>query len=536
MNANSIKKVAPVLLDGKSLTIEDVIGVSRNFRSVHLDNESRQRVKQSSDELQALSSSDTPIYGVNTGFGIFANKRIEPSQSINLSRNLILSHAVGIGSPFAEDVVRAAMLIRANTLSQGRSGVRAEVIDTLLSMLNAGVTPYIPSKGSLGSSGDLAPLAHLALTFTKCPDGNDDLHSGKAWYKDQLLSGAEALEKTGISPLVLQAKEGLAITNGATFATALLALAYHDAFRLLQIAEIGASLSIEALLGVTDAFDERLHSARPHPGQISVASRLSENLKESTLVNSTERIQDAYSLRCTPQVLGPAWDLLEFIYRILEREVNSITDNPLIFDGRVISGGNFHGEPIGLASDYLKIALAEVGAIAERRVYRLTAEHMNEGLPPMLVEHWEDIGLQSGLMMLQYSAAALVLENQALSAPDSVHSLPTSAGQEDHNANATNAAKHLTEIIENLYSIIAIELLTSAQAIDLRFREMPESRLGHQTNSAYQWIRSIFPIRKDDYPLGEDIEAMSKLLHSDSLFDAVEGYPISQTFIDMQES
>ena len=509
-------------INGESLTIEQLTQVARNYKRVSLDANARKLVDEVETKLRELASLKKPIYGVNTGFGIFANRRIKATQSLQLSRNLILSHAVGVGEPFPADVVRAAMLVRANTLAKGHSGVRSKLIDVLLEMLNRQLTPYIPSQGSLGSSGDLAPLSHLALVLSQDPTSDSDAPSGRAWYDGKLMSGKESMQSAGLSRLKLHAKEGLAITNGATFATALLALACYDTDHLLRIAEISASLSIEALLGVTNAFDPRLHEVRSHPGQIAVAKRIRNLIRSSTLVDSSDRVQDAYSLRCTPQVIGPVWDILSFIKPTVEREINAATDNPLIFDGDAVSGGNFHGEPIGLAADYLKIALSEIGAISERRIYRLITEHTNEGLPPMLIMNPENAGLQSGLMMLQYSAASLVLENQTLATPASVSSLPTSAGQEDHNANATLAARHLSQVVENSYHILAIELLTSAQAIDLRLRSLPDAKLGDGTNTAFQWIRSNLPFREDDFPLSEDISAMVDLLKRYDLLDCVD--------------
>jgi histidine ammonia-lyase len=508
-------------IDGRSLTIQEVSEVARDCRPVRLNNRARKVVQKTEMDLREIASSENPVYGVNTGFGIFADHRIRSDQLMQLSRNLILSHAVGIGDPFPEDVVRAAILVRANTFAKGYSGVRPELIDLLLDMLNRQVTPMIPSQGSLGSSGDLAPLSHLALVLSRDPDPEMDGPSGKAWFKGQLLTGYEAMEAAGLSPLILHAKEGLAITNGATFSTALLALACNDAENCLQIAEVSASLSMEALLAVTSAFDPRLHQARAHPGQIAVAERIHNLLRSSTLVDSTKRVQDAYSIRCTPQVMGAAWDLLSFVQSTVSREINAATDNPLIFDQEAISGGNFHGEPIGLASDYLKIALSEVGAIAERRIYRLISEHMSEGLPPMLIMDPDHIGLQSGLMMLQYSAASLVLENQALATPASVLSLPTSAGQEDHNANATLAARNLSQVLNNLFHIVSIELLTAAQALDIRLRQHSNATPGIGTRAAYRWIRSHFPHREDDYPLGADVEAMVDLLKDPAFLSIV---------------
>jgi histidine ammonia-lyase len=522
MMKNSLSSNQTYEIDGHSLTIEQVKQVARNYSQVLLNERARKIVYESEKELRKLAEQETPIYGVNTGFGIFANRRIKKDQSIQLSRNLILSHAVAIGEPFPEDVVRAAILIRANTLASGHSGVRPQLIELLLEMLNRQLTPYIPCQGSLGSSGDLAPLSHLALILSKDHDADLDELLGKAWFNGQLMTGNEAMLAAGLTPIVLHSKEGLAINNGATFAAAILSLACHDAQNCLRIAEISASLSMEALLAVTEAFDARLHQVRSHPGQISVAGRIRKMLQDSILVDSTDRVQDAYSIRCTPQVIGPAWDILSFVQATASREINAATDNPLIFGLEIISGGNFHGEPIGLAADYLKIGLAEVGAIAERRIYRLISEHLSEGLPPMLIAKPENIGLQSGLMMLQYSAASLVLENQTLASPASVLSLPTSAGQEDHNANATMATRHLSKVIENIYHILAIELLTSAQALDLRLQQNPESRLGKGTNAAFQWIRSNFSFHQDDYPFSEDIMMMATLLKSKALTQIVD--------------
>jgi histidine ammonia-lyase len=509
-------------IDGHSLSIEQLHHVARDFTKVFLSDRARELVTETESELRKLASSEKPVYGVNTGFGIFSNRRIRSDQSMRLSRNLILSHAVGVGDPFPEEIVRAAILVRANTLANGHSGVRPELIDLLLKMLNHQLTPYIPSQGSLGSSGDLAPLSHLTLVLSRDPDTESDNLSGKAWFNGRLMTGHTAMAEARLTPLVLHAKEGLAMTNGATFATAMLGLACHDVENCLRIAEISTSMSMEALLAVTAALDARLHKARSHPGQIDVAERILKMLESSTLVDSTDRVQDAYSIRCTPQVIGPAWDILSFVQRTVSRELNAATDNPLIFDHEAISGGNFHGEPIGLASDYLKIALSEVGAIAERRIYRLISEHLNEGLPPMLIMNPDNVGLQSGLMMLQYSAASLVLENQILSSPASVLSLPTSAGQEDHNANATMAARNLSKVIENVYHILAIELLTSAQAIDLRFKQNHDFNLGKGTNAAFQWVRANFPFREDDYPLSDDVMRMAILLKSHQLTQLVD--------------
>jgi histidine ammonia-lyase len=461
-----------------------------------------------------MVASGAPVYGINTGFGIFADQRIPPADSARLSRNLILSHAVGTGSDLPGEVVRAAMLIRANTLAAGYSGVRPELVETLLEMLNRTVIPAIPSQGSLGSSGDLAPLSHLALVFSTDAADRDE-ESGWADFQGQRLSGKAAMAAAGIPRLVLGPKEGLASNNGATFSAALGALAAYDAAYLLDTAEISLAMSLEAMLGVSAAFDERLHAARRHPGQIDVARRVRQLTQGSTLLDAAHRVQDAYSLRCAPQVQGAARDTLVFVEEVIAREINAATDNPLLFGPtEAISGGNFHGEPVGLALDYLAIAMSEVAAIAERRIFRLTDAKLNFGLPPMLVDSVEAAGLNSGMMMPQYTAASLVLENQALAHPDSVHSLPTSAEQEDHNANSMTSARHVRWVLDNTRHVLAIELYCAARAIDLRLRQMPEARLGPGASRAHAIIRQRVAYQPGDAWWGPEIEAVRALLDS----------------------
>ena len=511
----------PIILDGHSLTIDQVVDVARGKAKVKLSSRARKLVQDSSETVTELTASEIPIYGVNTGYGFFANQRIEPEQSIRLSRNLILSHVVGLGPPFAEDVVRAAILIRANTLAHGHSGVRPELIDSLIHMLNHSVTPYIPSQGSLGSSGDLAPLAHLALVLSAPLDDEDDF-SGQAWHENQLMSGVEAMAAAGLNRITLGPKEGLAIINGATFSTAILALACFDIERLLRGSEIAAALSLEALLGASAAFDPQIHEARPHPGQIAVAQRIRDLTHGSELLNADTQLQDAYSLRCIPQILGPSWDILSFVKATVIREQNSAIDNPLIFENQVLSGGNFHGESIGQAADYLKLTLAKVGALSERRSFRLTSPHKNVGLPPMLVARKEDAGLYSGLMMVQYTAASLTLENRSLATPDSIHTITTSAGQEDINANATTATRHLAEIISNLCYIVSIELIIAAQALDIRLQSMRHTRPGLGTIAAHKIIRENVPFHEEDHPHTADIESITTIISSGDLVSAVE--------------
>ena len=499
-------------IDGHSLTLDAVVGAARSVEQrVALAPEARRRMQQSHGWVEALIASGKPVYGLNTGFGAFSDRNISAADSRRLQRNLILSHAVGVGEPFPTEVVRAAMLIRANALALGHSGVRPALAETLLAMLNAGVTPVVPSQGSLGSSGDLAPLSQLALTLST-DEADREAESGRAWHQGELLSGKAAMAAAGIPRLVLGPKESLALNNGATFSAALGALAMVDARRVVAASEVALALTLEALCGASAAFDERLHAARGHPGQQRVAARIRDLIAGSSLVDAAGRVQDAYSLRCAPQVIGPVWETLDFVTGVLEREVNAATDNPLLFDGQAISGGNFHGEGVGLALDFAAIALAEAGAISERRTARLVDEKLNYQLPPMLVGGLEAAGLNSGLMMPHYTAAALALENQTLATPDSIRSLPTSANQEDHNANSATAGRHLRQVVANTGQIVAIELFTAAQAADLRLRAMPGARLGRGTAAALAAVRDRVPFVDHDQLYGPYLEALAEMV------------------------
>jgi histidine ammonia-lyase len=513
--------VSHLTIDGHNLSLEQIEVVARSQVEVKLDPTSRRAVQANAEALVDLARQPRSIYGVNTGYGMFSDRRIDAVEASALSRNLVLSHAVCVGEPFAADIARAAMLIRANALAHGLSGVRPILIETLLAMLSHGVVPIVPSQGSLGSSGDLGPLAHLALVVTDAGDGSDHAESGRAWYMGEALDGAEAMRRAGIPRVSPGPKDALALTNGASFSTAMLALACVDAGRALLAGEAAAAMSFEALRGVRAALDPRLHQARPHPGQAAVARRLSAMTTGSTLTDSTSRVQDAYSLRCIPQVLGPVWETLEQARAVATTEVNSATDNPLVLDDRAVSGGNFHGEPVGMACDFLKIALCNAGGIAERRVFRLVSEHTSDGLPPMLVSSPETAGLQSGLMMLQYTAASLSLENQALATPDSVRSLPTSADQEDFNANATTAARNLIRITDNLRRIIAIELVTAARALDIRRLSSPDVRFGVGTSAVHARLREEVPWVAGDHVMAGEIETAAAMVSSGRLLEGV---------------
>ena len=510
-------------LTGHSLTLEDIAAVARQGRPVAAyAPEVLERMRLSQAWVHAaVYTEDRVIYGVNTGFGSLAHARIEPDQARRLSRNLILNCLVGVGAPLPVDVVRAMMLIRANLFAQGHSGLRPEVAGLLIAMLNRGVTPYVPGKGSLGASGDLAPLAHIATVLTR-DETADGGYSGQAWYQGELLSGAEAMRRAGLERIVPEAKEGLALTNGTTFMAAAGALAVFDAERLLRHAELAAALSLEALCALSEALHPALHAANRQPGQIAAAANLRALLAGSRLIDSDPaRVQDAYSLRCTPQVLGPARDALAFARARFTDAVNAASDNPLIFADDPagpykISGGNFHGQGPSLWLDFLGIALAGVVNIAERRVFRLVTPELSNGLPAMLVR---SSGLDTGLMMPQYTAAALVSDNKTLAHPDSVDSIPSSANQEDHVSMGANAARHTLEIVANARHILAIELLTAAQAVDLR----PDgpARLGRGTRPVYERVRQTVRFLEHDRETAPDIEALADLIQSGELLEAV---------------
>jgi histidine ammonia-lyase len=501
-----------ITLDGKNLTIHQVVHTSKGGMQVKLSQHAVSNINRSADWVNQISQSDQPVYGINTGFGIFSDKQISQKDIAHLNRNLILSHAVGTGPEFQPEITRAAMLIRCNTLASGYSGIRLELLESLVGMLNKDVVPCVPSQGSLGSSGDLAPLSHMALVLTTDPRDLDE-ESGCAIYQGQRMTGKQAMKQAGIPREILGPKEGLAITNGATFSAAVAALTCHLAQILLDTAEVSLAMSLEALLGASAAFDDRLHQIRNQSGQIYVAHRIRELTSASTLLNAAGRVQDAYSLRCAPQVQGPARDTLKFVQEIISREINAVTDNPLIFGLReAISGGNFHGEIIGMTMDYIKIALSEVSAISERRIFQLTDNKMNADLPPMLVDNHEAAGLNSGMMMPQYTAASLVLENQHMSTPDSINSLPTSGGKEDHNANSLTAARHAYQVAQNTAHVLAVELYSAARGLDFRLKENSEAKLGKGVEKAYQTIRDSVPYQPGDAWWAPEIEQVKSLV------------------------
>jgi histidine ammonia-lyase len=505
-----------VEIDGEHLTIEKVMEVSRHYHKIVLSSAARDTMRKSEEAVRELVEKDEPIYGINTGFGPLRDKKINKEQVEQLQVNLIRSHCVGTGNPFPEDVVRAAMVIRANTIAKGYSGARPVVVDTLLDMLNRRVTPCVPEKGSVGASGDLAPLSHLTAVV---------IGEGEAYYNKKKMPGSKALEEAGINPVELKAKEGLAVNNGATFTAALAALAVADTENLINNALLAASLNFEALKVTSKAFDERIHNIRPHKGQVESARIIRELIKGSVLIDSMEKkVQDDYSVRCTPQVLGASVDAVEYIRSVVETEINSATDNPLIIDGNPISGGNFHGQPLALVMDFLGIAVSEIGNIAERRTAKLLDNHHSDGLPIFLIPE-EKAGLNSGFMMTQYTAASLVSENKVLAHPASVDSVPTSANAEDHVSMSTIAARKAREIIKNVEVVLGIEFLCAAQGIDLRRKDfsIPED-LGEGTRHVYNTIRERIPPLVEDRYLYTDIEKIREMVHNKVLTEKTVKY------------
>lgn len=502
-------------IDGEHLTIEQVVEVARHYKKVTLSPAARIRLETCEKAVRILVEKDEPIYGINTGFGPFREKKISREQVEQLQVNLIRSHSVGTGDPFPEEVVRAAIMIRANTIAKGYSGARPLIVETLLNLLNKRVTPFVPEKGSVGASGDLAPLSHLTLVL---------MGEGEAFYQGERMPGKKALQKAGITPVELKAKEGLAVNNGATFTAGIACLAVSDAENLLYNALLAAALTFEALKVTSKAFDERIHKARPHKGQITCAHAIRELTKGSTLVDSLEKkVQDDYSVRCMPQVLGASVDAVHYIRSIVETEINSATDNPLIIDGFPISGGNFHGQPLALVMDFLGIAVSEIGNIAERQIAKLLDKNHSDGLPIFLIPE-EKAGLNSGFMMTQYTAAALVSENKVLTHPASVDSIPTSANAEDHVSMSTIAARKAREIIKNVESILGIEFLCAAQGVDLRREGSTSDQLGEGTHTVYGTIRKEIPALKEDRYLYPELEKIRDMVHDGILVKKTEKY------------
>lgn len=495
-----------VVLTGRDINVEEIIAVSKFNKRVELSEEARERVLKAYAFVKKKIEDKKPVYGITTGFGKLSNVFIEQEQSSKLQKNLIMSHACGVGRPFSEDVVRAIMLLRINTIAIGRSGVNPKVVDTLIDMLNKGVHPVVPEKGSLGASGDLANLAHIALVI---------IGLGEAYYNGRRMEGGAAMKEAGIPVVELSGKDGLGLINGTQIMTGLGSLHIYEADKLMKIANIAAALTMEAMLGLTGAMDPRIQSVRPHSGQIECASQILKLLDGSTYTNKADRVQDAYTLRCVPQVHGASLDAIRYVKNVLDIEMNSVTDNPIVFpeDGDVISGGNFHGQPLALALDFLAIALSELANISERRIERLVNPQLS-GLAPFLAKQ---SGINSGYMIAQYTAASLVSENKILASPASVDSIPSSANQEDHVSMGSIAARKAGEIIENVRRVLAIELMCAAQAIDLQ----QAGTLGVGTGEAYRIIRGIIPTLESDRVLYHDINKVVELIKNDEFVDSV---------------
>ena len=498
-----------LLIDGNHLTIEDVVRTAREQIQVAMTVEAAQRVQESRNVVDDFVEEERVVYGITTGFGKFSDVLISKEEAVQLQRNLIISHACGVGEPLPEEIVRGVMLLRANALSKGYSGVRLETIQVLLDMLNKKVHPVIPEKGSLGASGDLAPLAHMVLVM---------MGEGEAFYEGRRIPGGEAMEKAGIAPVVLTSKEGLGLINGTQVMTAVGALCVADAMTLIKTLDIAGALTLEALRGITDAFDPRVHQLRPHAGQIRSAANILKITEGSdrTTRQLDIRVQDAYTLRCIPQIHGASWDAILFVKEKVEIELNGVTDNPLIFASEkdAISGGNFHGQPVALAFDFLGIALSEIANVSERRIERMVNPQLS-GLPAFLTKKG---GLHSGLMIAQYSAASLVSENKILAHPASVDSIPSSANQEDHVSMGTIGARKARSILTNAQYVVGIELMAACQAMDLG----EDRKMGRGTKAAYDTLRRKLPMLTDDRILYPDLETMADLVRSGELVKAVE--------------
>ncbi len=496
---------APLPIDGNRLTLDDLEDVAHDGRRVVLADAARAAVARSRAVVDQAVARGAVVYGVNTGFGNFADVVIPKAKLRELQRNLVRSHAAGVGELLDDVETRALMLLRANVLAKGLSGVRPETLDLLIGMLNARIHPAVPGQGSVGASGDLAPLAHLALAL-----------GGGGRCRDGALA-ADALARAGLSPVTLEAKEGLALINGTQLMTAVAGLALAEAWRLVRTADVAGALTLDALKGTDVAFDARIHDARPHPGQGASAANLRRLLAGSPLRESHRdcgKVQDAYSLRCIPQVHGAARDAIAYVQRTIDIEMNAATDNPMVFaeTGELLSGGNFHGEPVAMAADMLAIAIAEIGAISERRIERLVNPTLS-GLPAFLTREG---GLQSGLMIAHVTAAALASENKTLAHPASVDSIPTSANKEDHVSMGVTAARKAARAVANTRRILAVEVLAACQAMEFQ-RPL---RTSDALEAVHARVRTDVPPYDTDRVLSPDIEALADQVRWGRLADA----------------
>lgn len=499
-----------LILGDRPLELAQVVSVARETRPVSISSGARKRIRESRALIEKWMQEGKRVYGMTTGFGALADVAIDASQTKRLQRNILLSHSAGVGEPLPEEVVRSAMLLRIQDATLGRSGLSEQVVDRIIFFLNRGIIPLVPSKGSVGASGDLAPMAHMFLPL---------IGEGTVVHEGRKFPSWELHKRLGLRPLELGPGEGLALINGTQVMTAIGALAVWDAIDLVRVADIACAMSLEVLLGTRTEFDPRIHELRPHPGQAVSAQNMLKMTACSEIVSShrdCSRIQDAYTLRCSPQVHGASRDAILFAKRVIETEINSATSNPLIFPetGEFLLGGNFHGQPVAMAMDFLTMAVAELGSISERRIERLINPQLS-GLPAFLVQ---DGGLNSGFMIAQYTAAALVSENKILAHPACVDSIPTSANKEDHVSMGTISARKAREVVQNTQHVLAIELICAAQALDL----FTDLKAGVGTRRAYHIIRSRISHLKEDRFLAFDIEEAVKLVKSREIIKAVE--------------
>ncbi len=497
-------------LNGTDLTIEQVIQVARGDARVDLTPQARAAINRARNYVDEKLAQEAVIYGLTTGFGKFSDTFVAEDQTADLQRNLIISHACGMGDPLPRQVVRAAMLLRLNALSRGNSGIRLSTMETLMEMLNRGVHPVIPEKGSLGASGDLAPLAHMVLVM---------LGEGRAEYQGQVLPGKEAMDRAGIPVIQLAAKEGLALINGTQIMTAIACNVVYDARNLARTCDVAAAMSCEAQLGILKAYDPKVHALRGQPGQITTAANLLQLLSGSRLALPLQpgKVQDAYAIRCTPQIHGASRDAIEYVWQVISREINAVTDNPIIFpeEDEVISGGNFHGQPVALAMDFLGIALSEYANVSERRLERLVNPALSHGLPAFLTKHG---GVHSGFMIAQYAAASMVSENKVYAHPASVDSIPSSAGQEDHVSMGTTAARKAAMILDNAQKVVAIELFAAAQALWLRGVE----KTAPATRAVYDFIRQFVDPIEEDVVMYSRMEKLDELVKTNQILPQAE--------------
>lgn len=499
-----------ISLDGRSLTVEQVISVTRGHEKVRIAPQAEALMDKARAYVEKKVADGAVVYGLTTGFGNFQDKYISPEDAAKLQRNLIISHACAMGEPLGEDITRGIMLLRCNALCRGNSGIRRSTVDTLIAMLNAGVHPVIPQKGSLGASGDLAPLAHMALVL---------IGEGEAYYNGQRMGGAQAMRSAGIASVELAAKEGLALINGTQVMTSVGLHTLYDALLLAKTADIAAAMTAEAQLGITKAFDAKLHELRGHKGQMDSAQNIRALLKGSGYCAAVQpgKVQDAYSIRCAPQIHGASRDALSYIYGAVSREINAVTDNPIIFpdDDEAISGGNFHGQPMAIAFDLLGIALSEFANVSERRLERMVNPQLSNGLPAFLTKNG---GLDSGFMIAQYSAASMVSENKVYAHPASVDSIPSSANQEDHVSMGTTAARKAALILDNAQKVLAIELAAAYQALYLRGKD----KLAPATRAVWDAIAQVMEPIEEDVIMYLRLNAVENLLRSGQIVSAAQ--------------